>query len=150
MTTPPQPPYGTQPQYGQQPPPPPVAPPAGFGPPPPQYAVPHPGAYAPAPTPPQPPAEGPEFMAVDVHNSVVVDVAGVAFEDHGAAIEFSWQEIGSIHYKASPNGKALMVAVVLPTGQFYECVVQAKPRAQLGEWFAQLAAVLGYYRPMGW
>jgi hypothetical protein len=29
-------------------------------------------------------------------------------------------------------------------------VVEAKPRAQLGEWFAQLAAVLGHYRPMGW
>ena len=154
MTTPPQPPYGSQPQYGQQPPPPPPHPPAtapaGFGPPPPQYAAPNPGAGAYSPAAPQPPAEGPEFMAVDIHNSVVVDTAGVAFEDHGAAIEFSWQEIGSIHYKASPNGKALMVAVVLPSGQVYECVVQAKPRAQLGEWFGQLAAVLGYYRPMGW
>ncbi|TQJ74855.1 hypothetical protein [Streptomyces sp. SLBN-31] len=126
MTTQP-PPYGNQP-------------PQGFGPPPPQYA----------PTPAQPPAEGPEFMAVDVHNSIVVDVTGVAFEDHGAAVEFSWPEIQSVHYKASPNGKALMMAVVLPNGQFYECVVQAKPRAQLGQWFAQLAAVLGYYRPMGW
>ncbi|MER5503821.1 hypothetical protein ABT052_00675 [Streptomyces sp. NPDC002766] len=134
MTTQP-PPYGNQPAYGQQPPPPPQYPPAaapmGFG-------------------PPQPPPEGPEFMAVDVHNSIVVDVTGVAFEDHGAAVEFSWPEIRSVHYKASPNGKGLMMAVVLPNGQFYECVVQAKPRAQLGQWFAQLAAVLGYYRPMGW
>ena len=154
MTTPPQPPYGNQPPYGQQPPPlpphPPATAPAGFGPPPPQYAAPNPGAYAPTPAPPQPPAEGPEFLAVDVHNSIVVDIAGIAFENHGASAEFPWRDIAGVHYKASPNGKALMVAVVLPSGQFYECVVEAKPRARLGEWFAQLAAVLAYYRPMGW
>ncbi|MET7476296.1 hypothetical protein ABZT17_18250 [Streptomyces sp. NPDC005648] len=100
--------------------------------------------------PPQPPAQGPEFMAVDVHNSIVVDIAGIAFEDHDASVEFSWPEIRSVHYKASPNGKALMMAVIHLDGRFYECVVQAKPRAQLGQWFGQLAAVLGYYRPMGW
>ncbi|MGW2519953.1 hypothetical protein ACWC09_23630 [Streptomyces sp. NPDC001617] len=143
MTTqpPPPPPYGNQPPYGQQPPPPPTAAPPGFGPPPPQYAT---------PAPPQLPAEGPEFMAVDVHNSIVVDIAGIAFEDHGASVEFPWPEIRSVHYKASPNGKALMMAVIHLDGRFYECVVQAKPRAQLGEWFGQLASVLGYYRPMGW
>ncbi|MFC8512998.1 hypothetical protein [Streptomyces sp. NPDC057257] len=149
MTTQP-PPYGSQPPYGQQPPPMPASPPPpppatapptpqGFGPPPPQYA------YAP----PQQPSTGPEFMAVDAHNSIVVDMEGVAFEDHGASADFPWPEIRSVHYKASPNGKSLMMAVVLPDGRFYECVVEAKPRAQLGEWFGQLAAVLGYYRPMG-
>ncbi|TVZ97691.1 hypothetical protein [Streptomyces sp. BK340] len=139
MTTQP-PPYGNQPPYGGQPPSP--LPPAtaqpGFGPPPPQYAYP--------PTPP-PQAGGPEFMAVDRHNSIVVDTQGVAFEDHGMSVEFPWQDIRSVHYKANPSGKALMVAVVLPDGRFYECVVEAKPRARLGEWFAQLSAVLGYYRP---
>ncbi|MFE2096702.1 hypothetical protein [Streptomyces sp. PTD9-10] len=141
MTTQP-PPYGNQPPYGGQPPSP--LPPAtaqpGFGPPPPQYAYP--------PTPP-PQAGGPEFMAVDRHNSIVVDTQGVAFEDHGMSVEFPWQDIRSVHYKANPSGKALMVAVVLPDGRFYECVVEAKPRARLGEWFAQLSAVLGYYRPAG-
>lgn len=142
MTTQP-PPYGSQPPYAGQPPPP--LPPAtaqpGFGPPPPQYAYP--------PTAPPPQAGGPEFMAVDRHNSIVVDIQGVAFEDHGMSVEFPWQEIRSVHYKANPSGKALMVAVVLPDGRFYECVVEAKPRARLGEWFAQLSAVLGYYRPAG-
>lgn len=145
MTTPPAPPpYGNLPPYGQQPPPPPAAAPPtpGFGPPPPPYAAPVP--------PDQPQPQGPEFMAVDAHNSIVVDIAGIAFEDHGASVEFSWPEIRSVHYKASPNGKALMMAVIHLDGRFYECVVQAKPRAQLGEWFGQLAAVLGYYRPMGW
>lgn len=88
-------------------------------------------------------------MAVDRHNSVVVDTSGVAFEDHGLSIDMSWQEISRVHYKASPSGKDLMVAVVLLDGSVYECVVEAKPRARLGEWFTQLAAVLGYYRPMG-
>ncbi|MGW1269920.1 hypothetical protein [Streptomyces sp. NPDC002491] len=50
----------------QPPPPPPPSTPPGFGPPPPQYA-------------PQQPA-GPDFTAVDKHNAVVVDAAGVAFE----------------------------------------------------------------------
>jgi hypothetical protein len=129
-------PYGNQPPYGQPIPPPPPHPPtvapAGFGPPPAQ------------------PAAGPEFMVFDRHNSIVLDAAGVAFEDHGLSVEFSWQEIRSIHYKASPSGKALMMAVVHLDGRFYECVVEAKPKARLGEWFAQLAGVLGHYRPMGW
>lgn len=135
MTTQP-PPYGNQPAYGQQPPP-----PQGFGPPPPQYAY--------APTPPQPPAGGPEFMAVDRHNSIVVDTEGVAFEIHGQSLEFPWQQIRSAHFKASPNGKALMMAVIHPNGMFYECVVEARPRTKLAEWFAELAAVLSYYRPVG-
>ncbi|MGW0418816.1 hypothetical protein [Streptomyces sp. NPDC003015] len=116
-------------------------PPPGFGPPPP------PSAFA-SPPPQEVPA-GPEFMAVDRHNSIVVDSAGVAFEDHGRSVEFSWQEIRSVHYKAGPNGKTLMMAVVHLDGRFYECVVDAKGRDPLGRWFAQLAPVLGYYRPLG-
>jgi hypothetical protein len=131
--------YGPQPPYGNQPPPPPAAPP-GFGPPP-QYA------YAP---PPQPPVTGPEFLAVDRHNSIVVDASGVSFEVNGFDAEFPWQEVRSVHFKASPSGKALMMAVIHLDGQMYECVVEAKPRERLGEWFGQLAAVLGYYRPMGY
>ncbi|MDH6568089.1 hypothetical protein M2160_003110 [Streptomyces sp. SAI-117] len=132
MTTQP-PPYGHQPQPGTAP--------AGFGPPPPPSAF--------TGRPPSPPvAEGPEFMAVDRHNSVVVDSAGVAFEDHGHSAEFPWHEIRSVHYKAGPNGKTLMMAVIHLDGRFYECVVDAKNRDRLGEWFAQLAPVLGYYRPL--
>lgn len=135
--------------------------PQGFGPPPPQYApaqpqyAPAPPQYAPPqhpqpPVPPQPAPTGPEFMIVDRHNSIVVDVDGVTFEDHGLTAEFPWQEIRSVHYKASPSGKALMTAVVHIDGRVFECAVTAKPRALLGQWFAHLAAVLGYYRPMGY
>lgn len=136
-----------------QPPPPPSVPP-GFGPPPPQYA---PQPVPPQPVPPQPVAPqpgpgapGPEFLAVDKHNSVVVDASGVAFEMYDITVDFPWPEIRSVHYKASPNGKALMVAVVHLDGRVYECVVTAKPRERLQGWFAQLAWVLGHYRPSGY
>ncbi|MEU2287953.1 hypothetical protein ABZ614_39620 [Streptomyces sp. NPDC013178] len=120
-------------------------PPPGFGPPPPQYApTPH---YA--PTAPQPAPPSPEFLAVDKNNSIVVDASGIAFEMYGVSADFDWPEIRSVHYKASPNGKALMVAVVHLDGQVYEAVVDARPRGLLPGWFAQLAWVLGYYRPMG-
>ncbi|KFF99778.1 hypothetical protein IQ62_16625 [Streptomyces scabiei] len=145
------PPYGQPPQpQGQppyaQPPHPQGQPPYGQpAPPPHSYAQPQaaPGAAGGAP------AQGPEFLAVDRHNSVVVDINGVAFEDHGIAIDFTWPEIRSVHYKASGNGKALMVAVIHVDGSFYECTVDAKPRERLHQWFAHLAQVLGYYRPMG-
>ncbi|MDX3119391.1 hypothetical protein [Streptomyces scabiei] len=127
--------------------PPPSVPP-GFGPPPPQYA---PQAIPPQPVAPQagPPWPGPEFLAVDKHNSVVVDASGVAFEMYDITVDFPWPEIRSVHYKASPDGKALMVAVVHLDGRVYECVVRAKPRERLQGWFAQLAWVLGHYRPAG-
>ncbi|MFC5215144.1 hypothetical protein [Streptomyces coerulescens] len=133
----------------QQPPP----PGPGFGPPPPQYA-PAPPPYAPAPpayapVPPQPAPAGPDFLAVDKRNAVVVDASGVAFELSGYTLEFRWPEIHGVHYKPSPDGKALMVAVVQLDGRFHECVVEAKPRARLQEWLAQLAWVLGHYRPTG-
>jgi hypothetical protein len=86
---------------------------------------------------------------VDKNNAVVVDASGVAFEMYGITLDFPWHEIRSVHYKAGPNGKALMVAVVHLDGRVYECVVNAKPRDVLPAWFAQLAWVLGHYRPMG-
>ncbi|MEU0191655.1 hypothetical protein ABZ250_17565 [Streptomyces afghaniensis] len=127
----------------------------GFGPPPPQYApAPPPYApaqppYTPAPPPSQQAAAGPDFLAVDKRNAVVVDASGVAFESSGLSIEFRWPEIRSVHYRASPNGKALMVAVIHMDGRFFECVVEARPKSRLQEWFPQLAWVLGHYRPMG-
>ncbi|WP_432194884.1 hypothetical protein [Streptomyces sp. bgisy027] len=133
----------------QQPPP----PGPGFGPPPPQYAPaqpPYPPAQPPyAPVPPQPEPAGPEFLAVDKRNAVVVDASGVVFEMSAFTMEFRWPEIQGVHYKASPDGKALMVAVVHLDGRFFECVVEARPRARLQEWFQQLAWVLGHYRPVG-
>jgi hypothetical protein len=92
---------------------------------------------------------GPEFLAVDKRNSVVVDASGVAFEMYDITVDFPWPEIRSVHHKASPDGKALMVAVVHLDGRVYECVVRAKPRERLQGWLAQLTWVLGHYRPTG-
>ncbi|MER6156224.1 hypothetical protein ABT147_11845 [Streptomyces sp. NPDC001868] len=152
---------------GFGPPPPPYAPPAAPpGPPPQPYAQPpypqggppQQQTYGQPAAPPYPysqpqagaaPGQGPEFLAVDRRNSVVVDSNGVAFEDHGVSVDFTWPEIRSVHYKASGNGKALMVAVIHVDGGFFECTVEAKPRERLHQWFAHLAQVLGHYRPMG-
>ncbi|UJV40986.1 hypothetical protein [Streptomyces sp. AMCC400023] len=147
---PPPPPYSPPPA----PPGPPQAPPQQpYAQPPQPYAQQQPYAPPPYAQPPQPyaqsPHQGPEFLAVDRHNSVVIDAGGVAFEDHGASVDFSWPEIRSVHYRASGNGKALMVAVIHLDGGFFECVVEAKPRERLHQWFAHLAHVLGHYRPMG-
>ncbi|MEV1078975.1 hypothetical protein AB0I98_12080 [Streptomyces sp. NPDC050211] len=134
----------------QQPDPgPPPSSPPGFGPPPQPYvpAPPGPPPYAPPSyAPPQAPA-GPEFLAVDRRNAVVVDSSGVSFENHGMNLELTWPEIRSVHYKA--NGNVLVVGVVHVDGRFFECAVDARRGDRLREWFGQLAGVLGYYRPMG-
>jgi hypothetical protein len=95
------------------------------------------------------PGPGPEFMAVDRRNAIVVDCEGVTLDVNGVSAEFPWPEIRSVHYRPSPDGKALMLAVVHLDGQFYESVVEAKPRARLAEWCAQAAWVLRHYRPAG-
>ncbi|MFF3907669.1 hypothetical protein ACFYZJ_17075 [Streptomyces sp. NPDC001848] len=92
---------------------------------------------------------GPDFLAADRHNSVVVDASGVAFEMRGLTADFPWPVVRSVHYRSGPDEKVLMVAVVHVDGRVFECVVDAKRREKLQEWFAELAAVLGHYRPMG-
>ncbi len=137
-----------QPEHGDQPTPPPPQPPSappGFGPPPQMYGQPA-QPYAP---PPAPMPAGPEFLAVDRHNSIVVDAAGVAFEDHGRGIEFPWPQVRSVHYRPNNDGKGLVMGVVHVDGRFYECVVDAKGRDRMNEWIAQLLPVLQYYRPLG-
>ncbi|MGW0757527.1 hypothetical protein ACWD1Y_13720 [Streptomyces sp. NPDC002814] len=143
----------------QQPDPgPPPSTPPGFGPPPQPYVPqqpyvpappPGPPSYAPHPAamPPHPAPAGPEFLAVDRRNAVVVDASGVSFENHGMNLDLSWPEIRGVHYKA--NGNVLVVGVAHVDGRFFECAVDAKRGDRLGEWFGQLAGVLGYYRPMG-
>jgi dTDP-4-dehydrorhamnose 3,5-epimerase-like enzyme len=80
---------------------------------------------------------------------VVVDATGVAFEMGALSADFPWQVIRGVHYRASTDGKMLIMAVVHVDGRMFECVVDAKRRERLQEWFAGLAAVLGHYRPAG-
>jgi hypothetical protein len=79
----------------------------------------------------------------------VVDAAGVSFETRDLTADFPWQVVCSVHYRPGPNRKTMMVAVVHVDGRMYECVVEAKRREGLQEWFGQLATVLGHYRRMG-
>ncbi|WP_258053311.1 hypothetical protein [Streptomyces sp. Ru72] len=79
----------------------------------------------------------------------MVDASGVAFEMRGVTADFPWPVVRSVHYRSGPDEKVLMVAVVHVDGRVFECGVDAKRRERLREWFAELAAVLGHYRPMG-
>ncbi|WP_327353767.1 hypothetical protein [Streptomyces sp. NBC_01304] len=112
----------------------------------PPVPAPAPG-YAPAPQQfpqPQQPA-GPEFLAVDKHSAVVVDIEGVSFDRQGQTADFPWPQIAQVHYTA--QGTWLLVGITLTNGYFFECRVNAKRQDQLHQWFAQLAPVLGHYRP---
>ncbi|WP_328378439.1 hypothetical protein OHB13_23910 [Streptomyces sp. NBC_00440] len=134
-------------QYGGTAPEPysPAQQPQGFGPPPPPYAP------APPPVPQQPAGSasfadgGPDFLATDRRNAVVVDSEGVSFERGGRTADFAWSHIRAVPYKGSYGGTTLMVAVVLADGLYYECAVDARNGATLQQWFVELAPVLGYY-----
>ncbi|MFJ3710806.1 hypothetical protein [Streptomyces sp. NPDC090053] len=145
----------------------------GFGPPPPAYAPPPPPGYAPGPPPayasgpvpqqqyhqppqhqqhqqhqqpgPGPFADGPDFLATDRRNAVVVDVEGVSFERNGQTADFSWNHITTVPFKGSYSGTTLMVSVVLTDGRVYECTVDARNNATLQAWFGGLSHVLGFY-----
>ncbi|AQU66791.1 hypothetical protein [Streptomyces niveus] len=107
--------------------------------------------------PPQPPAQpnpyanqyagppaNPEFLAADSRSGIVVDETGVTFDFEGQSAEFPWSDIQSVHSKPG-SGHRLMVAVVLPGGKFYECVVKARNRVTLEQWFRDLGYVLHVY-----
>lgn len=131
-------PYLSPPQQPQQPQQPQLNP--YLSPPPPPHAPPHPQAAPYAQ--PQGAAHGnPEFLAADSRSGIVVDETGVTFDFEGQSAEFPWADIQSVHSKPG-GGHRLMVAVVLPGGKFYECVVKARNRVTLEHWFRDLGHVL--------
>ncbi|QGV78829.1 hypothetical protein [Streptomyces ficellus] len=133
MTTPPGfgPPIPVQPPYG--------APPAPYGAPQqPQYGTPQQPHYG-------APAGGPEFVAHDRRNSVIVDANGVALEVNGHTMDFPWAGVAAVHHAPSPHGAVLMVTVTHPGGLRYECRVDARRKAQLHQWLAELGPVLHHY-----
>ncbi|MFC8918271.1 hypothetical protein ACFT5C_21115 [Streptomyces sp. NPDC057116] len=142
MTTPPGfgPPMPIQPPYGAAPAPYGAVPPAPYGGPP-------PAPYGAAPHPPYgAPADGPEFMAHDRRNSVIVDPNGVSLEINGHTMDFPWAAVATVHHAPSPHGGAvLMVAVAHPSGMLYECRIDARRKAQLHQWLAELGPVLHHY-----
>ncbi|MFF8830368.1 hypothetical protein [Streptomyces sp. NPDC015131] len=134
MTTPPGfgPPIPVQPPYG-------APPPAPYG----AYPAPYPGVPHGAPG--GAPAEGPEFVAHDRRNSVIVDASGVALEVDGHTLDFPWAGVAAVHHAPAPYGHVLMVTVTHPGGMRYECRVDARRRARLHQWLAELGPVLHHY-----
>ncbi|MGI5480977.1 hypothetical protein [Streptomyces lavendofoliae] len=159
MTTPPGfgPPPPIQPPYGA-PPAPYAAGPAPYAAPPGPYAA-APGPYAAPPVPyaapgpypgpygpPAPvPADGPEFVAHDRRNSVIVDPSGVSLEVDGHTMDFPWAAVATVHVAPAPYGQVLMVAVAHSGGMLHECRIDAKRKAQLHQWLAELGPVLHHY-----
>ncbi|MEU2432900.1 hypothetical protein ABZ611_26005 [Streptomyces sp. NPDC007861] len=125
--------YGGHPDQHQHP----QAPP-GFGPP-----IPVPPSYG-GPPPQQAPI-GPEFIAHDRHNSVIVDATGVALEIQGHTLEFPWPAISTVYFAPGPFGTVLMVTVAHAGGMLYECRITARKQAVLQQWLAELGPVLHHY-----
>ncbi|WP_425829215.1 hypothetical protein [Streptomyces fractus] len=122
----------------------------GFGGPPPPFAPappPHPPAappqFAPAPPPGPPVAAGPEFIAADQYNGLVVDVDGVHFEQGPHAIDLPWAHVRTVNFQPLPEG--LSVTAVMSDSAVYECRVRARRKSQATQWHTELAAVLHHY-----
>ncbi|MEU9477803.1 serine/threonine-protein kinase [Streptomyces sp. NPDC048191] len=127
-----------------QPGPPPAAPPAT-----PVTPVPLP-PYPAAPPPqvvqgfgPPVPYALPEVELADGESRVVVHAGGVVLEVAGAAADFEWAEIA--HISRARRGHHLTVVVRLWDGGVYDCELNARRSARLGEWLTRLDLVLGRY-----
>ncbi|MBT2365065.1 hypothetical protein J7E88_06970 [Streptomyces sp. ISL-10] len=86
---------------------------------------------------------GPEFIAADAHNAVLVDAHGISFDQGPHHAEFAWHEVGGVHHAVI--GLCLVVTVVHRTGMRYECRVGVRRTSRLREWCARLEPVLGHY-----
>ncbi|MFF3496158.1 hypothetical protein ACFYWS_32970 [Streptomyces sp. NPDC002795] len=124
----------------------------GFGGPPPPFAPtppPHPPAAPPPPAhPPQfapapPGPTGPEFVAADKHNGVVVDADGLHFEQGPHAIDLPWPHVRTANFQPMPSG--VFITAAMSDGAVYTCQVQARRKAEASEWCGRLGAVLQYY-----
>ncbi|WP_353944862.1 hypothetical protein ABII15_26950 [Streptomyces sp. HUAS MG91] len=122
----------------------------GFGPPLPSFVPPppaHPPAFPPPPS--VPPAagpgtvQGPEFIAADEHNGLVVDADGVHFEQGPHAVDLPWAYVRTVRFQPVPDG--LYVTAVMTDGPVYECRVRARRRSLATQWSTDLAGVLHHY-----
>ncbi|MFJ8824618.1 hypothetical protein ACIREE_22895 [Streptomyces sp. NPDC102467] len=86
---------------------------------------------------------GPEFVAADERNGLVVDAEGVHFEQGPHGIELPWARLHTVRFY--PLDAGLSVAAVTVDGPVYECRVRARRRSQVSQWCAELTAVLHHY-----
>lgn len=133
---------GFGPPPGQIPPPPSHAPQQPYVPQAPQQP------YAPQapqqPYAPQPAAAGPEFVAFDKSNALVIDGAGISFDLGGQVADFPWEQVTQLHYTA--QGTLLRVGITHSAGWFHECVVNAKKQQKMIQWLTELGPVAAYYQ----
>ncbi|MBL1080885.1 serine/threonine protein kinase [Streptomyces actinomycinicus] len=103
-------------------------------------------AAAPAPYgfgPPPVPYGSPEVVLADAQAGVVVSASGVLLELAGTTADFGWDEIA--HVERHWVGNRLTVTVRLWDGTVYSCELNARRRARLTAWLAQLDPVLVRY-----
>ncbi|MFF9085273.1 serine/threonine-protein kinase [Streptomyces sp. NPDC014991] len=147
----------TPPQVSAVPPPAFLPAPQGFGAPPPPTTPPYQQPvqaatppHLPVTVPPPPygfgppvPYGSPEAVLADAQAGVVVNATGVLLELAGTTADFPWDEIA--HVERSWRGNRLTVTVRLWDGGVYSCELNARRRARLSTWLAQLDPVLGRY-----
>ncbi|MEV6052044.1 hypothetical protein [Streptomyces sp. NPDC052107] len=74
-----------------------------------------------------------------------MNATGIVLEVAGTAADFEWAEIA--HVGRTRRGHHLTVVVRLWDGGVYDCELNARRSARLGEWLARLDHVLGRYAP---
>ncbi|MFF8727519.1 protein kinase [Streptomyces sp. NPDC015171] len=89
------------------------------------------------------PYGAPEAVLADADSGVVVGAAGVLLEVGGASADFAWNEIA--HVERVWHGNRLTLTVRLWNGGVYSCELNARRRARLTAWLAQLDPVLARY-----
>ncbi|MFJ4519929.1 serine/threonine-protein kinase [Streptomyces sp. NPDC088810] len=133
-----------------------AAPPQAFAPPPPPATPPHLPAQAAVPpyhqqpaTPPPPgfgppvPYGSPEAVLADAQAGAIVNAAGVLLEVAGVSADFGWDEIA--HVERHWRGNRLTLTVRLWDGGVYSCELNARRKARLTAWLAQLDPALARY-----
>ncbi|MET8561988.1 hypothetical protein ABZV75_15855 [Streptomyces flaveolus] len=85
----------------------------------------------------------PEAVLADVRSGAVVNASGVLFDVAGVTADFAWDEIA--HVGRHWRGNRLTLTVRLWDGGVYSCELNARRRARLTAWLAQLDPVLARY-----
>lgn len=86
---------------------------------------------------------GPEFLAADQYNGLVIDAEGVHFEQGPHTIDLPWARLRTVQFQPMDAGVA--VSAVTVDGPVYGCTVRARRRSQARTWCAELPAVLHHY-----
>ncbi|MGW3464393.1 beta-ketoacyl synthase N-terminal-like domain-containing protein, partial [Streptomyces olivaceoviridis] len=89
------------------------------------------------------PYGAPEVVLADARSGAVVNATGVLFEVAGVTADFAWAEIA--HVGRHWRGNRLTLTVRLWDGGVYSCELNARRRARLTAWLAQLDPVLARY-----